>query len=92
MVDGDYVVRALLTAVATLGDMVDLDQDSSMALNALEGIAYQLSLMDSDERVRLLDALGRIALGEQEPDHAEWIRNLPASLGLRWPESDSRGT
>jgi hypothetical protein len=36
------IVRALLTALAFLEDIADLDPDSSMLSNAIEGIAYDL--------------------------------------------------
>ncbi|MYX37251.1 MULTISPECIES: hypothetical protein [unclassified Streptomyces] len=83
VVPGDEVVKALLTAVAILEDLVQVGHDSHMALSALEGIASELGKMSSGERRRFLEALERVAA--DEPDRATWIRGLPAALGLDHP-------
>ncbi|MGW9024105.1 hypothetical protein ACWGQ5_07725 [Streptomyces sp. NPDC055722] len=80
VVQGDEVVKALLTAMATLEDLGQVGHDSHMALSTLEGIAAELSRMDSGERRRFLEALERVA--SHEPDRATWIRGLPDALGL----------
>ena len=49
MLQGDEVVRALLAAVATLEDLVEVGRDSQMALSTLEEIAFELGKMDSEE-------------------------------------------
>lgn len=76
----DSVVRALLTAIATLDDLVRLIPDSMMALSTLEEIAFELGEMGSDERRAFIDALNRIAA--EEPGQADWIHDLPLALGL----------
>jgi len=63
------LVKALLTAIATLEDLVDLMPESTMALNALEGIAYELGEMVPDEHQRFIDALKRIAT--EKPGRAD---------------------
>jgi hypothetical protein len=73
----DSVVRALLTAMATLEDLIP---ESMMALSTLEEIAFELGEMGSDERRMFIDALNRIAA--EEPDRADWIHDLPLALGL----------
>lgn len=83
MVPGDEVVKALLTAVAILEDLVQVGHDSHMALSALEGIATELDRMGPGERRRFLEALERVAA--DEPDRAAWIRGLPDALGLDRP-------
>ncbi|MGI5139152.1 MULTISPECIES: hypothetical protein [unclassified Streptomyces] len=80
VVQGDEVVKALLTALATLEDLGQVGHDSHMALSTLEGIASELGGMDSGERRRFLEALERVA--SHEPDRAAWIRGLPDALGL----------
>jgi hypothetical protein len=80
VIQGDGVVRALLTAIATLEDLIQVGHDSHMALSTLEGIASELGTMDSGERRRFLEALERVAT--DEPDRATWIRGLPDALGL----------
>ncbi|MGW9032378.1 hypothetical protein ACWGQ5_52115 [Streptomyces sp. NPDC055722] len=77
---GDEVVKALLTAMATLEDLIQVGRDSHMALSTLEDIASELGRMDSGERRQFLEALERVA--SQEPDRATWIRGLPDALGL----------
>lgn len=74
------MVKALLTAMATLEDLIQVGHDSHMALSTLEGIVSELSRMDSGERRQFLEALERVA--SQEPDRATWIRGLPDALGL----------
>ncbi|MEU1616372.1 hypothetical protein ABZ479_03605 [Streptomyces sp. NPDC005722] len=80
---GDEVVRALLTAVATLEDLVQVGHDAHTALSTLEGIASELGRMGPDERRRFLNALERVAA--DEPDQATWILGLPDALGLDRP-------
>lgn len=80
MGDADPVVRALLTAIATLEDMVQVIPESTMALSTLEGITSELGKMRPDERRTFIDALNRIAA--EEPNHANWIHGLPRALGL----------
>ncbi|MFF3563219.1 hypothetical protein ACFYXS_24545 [Streptomyces sp. NPDC002574] len=58
---GDELVRALLTAIATLEDLVRAEHDAHMALSTLEGIASELGTMDAGERRRFLDALEHVA-------------------------------
>ncbi|MGW1531107.1 hypothetical protein [Streptomyces aureus] len=74
------MVKALLTAMATLEAHIQVGHDSHMALSTLEGIAFELDKMDSGERQRFLDALERVA--SHEPDRAAWIRSLPGALGI----------
>ncbi|KDN81569.1 hypothetical protein KCH_66710 [Kitasatospora cheerisanensis KCTC 2395] len=76
---GDEVVRALLTAIATLEDLVSVGSDSNFALSTLEGIAHELGGMDAAEGRRFVAALERVAVAE--PDRAAWIRGLPVALG-----------
>ena len=80
VVQGDAVVRALLTAVATLEGLVEVGHDSHAALSTLEEIAHELGGMDSGERRRFSEVLERMA-GE-EPERAAWIRGVPHALGL----------
>ncbi|MEV0643492.1 hypothetical protein ACWCQN_08600 [Streptomyces sp. NPDC001984] len=54
MAQGDEVVKALLTAMATLEDLIQVGHDSHMALSTLEGIASELGRMDSGERRQFL--------------------------------------
>ena len=74
------MVRALLTAVATLEDLVGAGHDSHAALSTLEDIAHELGGMDSGGRRLLSEVLERIAA--DEPDRAAWIRGIPSALGL----------
>ncbi|MCX4404472.1 MULTISPECIES: hypothetical protein [unclassified Streptomyces] len=80
VVQGGGVVRALLTAIATLEDLVEVGDDSHLALSTLEDIADELGRMDPDERRRFIGALEHVA--SQEPSRADWIRGVPQSLGL----------
>ena len=80
MGEADRVVRALLTAIATLEDIVESSPNSTMALSTLEGIAAELGEMGPDERRPFVDALDRIAVAE--PDRANWPHGLPRMLGL----------
>ncbi|MFD4603542.1 hypothetical protein ACFWPQ_36640 [Streptomyces sp. NPDC058464] len=77
---GDEVVRALLTAVATLEDLVEVGHDAHAALSTLEDIAHELGRMDSGERRRFTEVLERVAA--EEPGRAAWIRGVPHALGL----------
>lgn len=80
MGEADRVVRALLTAIATLEAIVELMPQSTMALSTLEGIAAELGEMEPDEHRTFIDSLSRIAA--EEPDRANWILGLPRMLGL----------
>ena len=80
MGEADRVVKALLTAIATLEDMIQLIPEPTMALSTLEGIAFDLGEMGPDERRAFIDALNRIAA--EEPSRATWIHDLPRALGL----------
>ncbi|GAA2787503.1 hypothetical protein GCM10010441_10720 [Kitasatospora paracochleata] len=80
MVQGDAVVRALLTAVATLEDLVAVGHDAQVALSTLEGVAHELGEMESDERRWFVETLERVAEGD--PGRAAWILGLPYALGL----------
>jgi hypothetical protein len=80
MAVADGLARALLTALATLADLVQLMPESTMAISTLEGIAFELGEMGPEERAEFLEALDRIA--REDPDRADWIRSLPGSLGL----------
>ncbi|KIQ65203.1 hypothetical protein TR51_14585 [Kitasatospora griseola] len=77
---GDEVVRALLTALATLEDLVAVGHDARLALSTLEGVAHELGGMDAAAHRRFVDGLERIAAAE--PDRAAWILGLPDALGL----------
>jgi hypothetical protein len=77
---GDRVVRALLTAIATLEDIVQVIPESTMALSTLEDMAFVLGEMGADERRAFIDALNRIAA--EDPDRGDWIHGLPRTLGL----------
>jgi hypothetical protein len=79
----DHVARALLSAMMILEDIVDGGQEESrIALNALESIAHELGKMTSEERAGFIDALDRVASTEEEPELADWIRSVPRALGL----------
>lgn len=80
VVQGDAVVRALLTAVATLEDLVEVGHDSHAALSTLEDVAHELGGMNSGERRRFSEVLERIAA--EEPGRAAWVRGVPHALGL----------
>ncbi|MFF4305136.1 hypothetical protein [Streptomyces sp. NPDC001601] len=82
VLQGDEVVRALLTAVAALEDLGKVGPDSPMALSTLEEIAFELGRTGSGEGRRFLDVLDRVAAAE--PDRAAWIRDVPSALGLEW--------
>lgn len=79
------VVKALLTAIAFLEDIADTDPDSSMPLNAIEGIAYDLDQMGPDERREFLESIETLAADKElsgESDNAAWIRGVPTALRL----------
>lgn len=80
VVQGDEVVRALLTAIAMLEDLVAVAHDSHAALSALEDIAHELGRMDTGERRRFIEALERVAAAD--PEQAAWIRGIPDALSL----------
>lgn len=76
----DRVVRALVTAIATLEDLVKLVPETTMPLSTLEEVAYELGEMAPAERQAFLDALTRIAA--EDPQRAAWIAELPQNLGI----------
>lgn len=77
----DHLARALSSTMAVLGDMVQLDIESNMALNALESVAYELGQMSREERQEFVDVIQRIA-DTGDPEQADFIRSIPHSLGL----------
>ncbi|MFE0465215.1 hypothetical protein ACFW1A_38780 [Kitasatospora sp. NPDC058965] len=77
---GDGVVRALLTAVATLELLASQGHDAHVALSTLEGIAHELDSMGPDGHRQFVAALERIAA--DDPYQAAWVRGLPDALGL----------
>ncbi|MEU4713300.1 hypothetical protein AB0F73_06520 [Micromonospora purpureochromogenes] len=77
----DHLARALVTATATLVELVGPAGDAERAaLNTLEEIAYLLGQMTADERQEFRDVLERVAAAE--PERADFIRSLPGSLDL----------
>ncbi|MFD8593595.1 hypothetical protein ACFV1L_01170 [Kitasatospora sp. NPDC059646] len=80
VVPGDGLVRALVTAIATLEDLVSVGQDSNLALSTLEDIAHELGSLEPAEGRRFVAALERLAVAE--PERAAWIRGLPEALCL----------
>jgi hypothetical protein len=77
----DYLAKALLLALAMLEDAAKVGMDSHMALNALEGMSYELDQMEAPERRELAEILDRIA-ASADPAQREWIRAVPGNLGL----------
>ncbi|MFE7766853.1 hypothetical protein [Streptomyces sp. NPDC057438] len=80
MGQGIQVVRALLSAIATLEDLAEVGDDSSLALSTLEDIASELGGMGAEERRCFIKLLESVAA--EEPNQAAWIRGIPAALGL----------
>jgi hypothetical protein len=80
VVQGIEVVRALLSAIATLEGLVEVGDDSHSALSTLEDIASELGGMDSRERRWFIEMLERVAA--EEPDRAAWVQGIPDALGL----------
>jgi hypothetical protein len=80
LMQGDEVVKALLVAMATLEDLVEIGHDSHMAMSTLEGISYELDEMEPGARQRFIEALARVAT--EEPGRAAWILGFPDALGL----------
>ncbi|MFF4542612.1 hypothetical protein [Streptomyces aureus] len=80
MVQGAEVVRALLTAIATLEDLVQAGRESHSALSTMEGIAHELGRMDVAERRRFNEVLEQIAA--EQPARAAWVRGIPDAFGL----------
>ncbi|MFJ8581331.1 hypothetical protein [Micromonospora sp. NPDC093277] len=77
----NHLARALLTAIGTLAESVESGWDTERTgLNTLEGIAYLLGQMNSDERQEFRDLLEQVAAAE--PERAEFIHGLPGALGL----------
>jgi molecular chaperone GrpE (heat shock protein) len=77
----DHLLKALLSVVAMLEDAVKFGMDSHAAVNALEGLAFELDQMSDSERAEFMEAINRIA-DSADPAQREWIRNLPGNLGI----------
>ncbi len=77
----DHLLKALISVVAMLEDAVKFGMDSHAAVNALEGVAFELDQMDDSDRAKFAEAINRIA-ESADPAMREWIRNLPRNLGI----------
>jgi hypothetical protein len=75
------VVADYLAAVALLEDAAKVGMDLHAAVNALEGLSYELDQMGAPERHELAELLDRVA-ASADPAQREWIRDLPRNLGL----------
>jgi hypothetical protein len=80
----DRVVGALLSAIATLETLLELDSHAHMALSTLEEIAYRLGEMSDEERHEFEAALSRVAdaYDQDEPGSGNWVREVPSNLGM----------
>lgn len=80
----DRVVGALLSAIATLETLLELDSHAHMALSTLEEIAYRLGEMSDEERHDFDAALSRVAdaYDRDESGSGNWVRDVPSKFGL----------
>ncbi|MFE2301570.1 hypothetical protein ACFXAW_25690 [Streptomyces sp. NPDC059445] len=74
-------MKALLSVIAMLEDAVKFGMDSHAAVNALEGVAFELDQMNDSERTEFAEAINRIA-ESADPAQREWIRSIPENLGI----------
>jgi len=77
----DHLLKALISVIAMLDDALKSGMDSHAAVNALEGVAFELDQMDDSERLEFKEAINRVA-DAADPAQREWIRNLPRNLGI----------
>jgi hypothetical protein len=77
----DHLVKALLSVVAILEDGAKFGMDSHAAVNALESAGFELDQMNPDDRQEFTAILERVA-ASAEPAQRDWIRGIPAALGL----------
>lgn len=77
----DYLLKALLSAVAILSDGAKFGLDSHAAVNALESVGFELDQMDAGDRREFTEVLERVA-ASAEPEQREWIRSIPQELGI----------
>ena len=81
----DQVVGALLSAVATLETLLEMDRHSHIiAASTLESITQRLGAMSDEERREFQAAILRVAAAydRTEPGSGNWVRVLPRSLGV----------
>ncbi|WP_157435898.1 hypothetical protein [Actinospica robiniae] len=77
----DYLVKALLSAVAMLEDAAKFGMDSHAAVNALEDMSHELDQMGASERRELAEIFDRIA-ASADPAQQVWIRDVLQNLGV----------
>lgn len=77
----EYLLKALLSVVATLEDAAKFGMDSHSAVNALENVGFELDQMNEAERRDFAEILERVA-GSVDPAQREWVRSVPRNLGI----------
>ncbi|MEV6297314.1 hypothetical protein AB0M41_44655 [Streptomyces sp. NPDC051896] len=60
----------------------DEQMDPDDAVKVLEGVAYLMSLLSSDQRSEFVDLLGTMAEEESNPSRREFLQSFPEDLGL----------
>ncbi|MGZ2360968.1 hypothetical protein LRE75_30555 [Streptomyces sp. 372A] len=76
------MAEALVDVLWFVEGSEDEQMDQDDAVKVLEGVAYLVSKLLSDQRRELIDLLGTMAAAESGPARREFLEGLPESLGL----------
>jgi hypothetical protein len=80
------LTRALAEALVDVLWFVDGCEDEQMepddAVKVLEGVAYLVSPLSSDQRSDFIDLLGTMAEDETNPSRREFLESFPEDFGL----------
>ncbi|MGW7522598.1 hypothetical protein [Streptomyces sp. NPDC054783] len=76
------LAEALVDVLWFVDDCEDEQMDPDDAVRVLEGVAYLVSLLSSDQRIEFIDLLGTMAEEETNPSRREFLESFPEDFGL----------
>ncbi|OIJ85233.1 hypothetical protein BIV24_29150 [Streptomyces colonosanans] len=76
------LAEALVDVLWFIEGSEDEQMDPDDAVKVLEGVAYLVSKLSSDQRSELIDLLGTMAEAESDPARREFLEGFPESFGL----------
>ncbi|THA30110.1 hypothetical protein [Streptomyces sp. A1547] len=76
------LAAALVDVLWFIEGSEDEQMDPDDAVKVLEGVAYLVSKLTSDQRSELIDLLGTMAEAESDPARRELLAGFPEGFGL----------
>ncbi|WP_392668008.1 hypothetical protein [Streptomyces sp. LN785] len=76
------LAEALVDVLRFIEGSEDEQMDPDDAVKVLEGVAYLVSKLSSDQRSELIDLLGTMTEAESDPARREFLEGFPEGFGL----------